>query len=1039
MLSTNVIATHRSEWVSFNDDAQCTPYARDAVGDHGKYPPVSFALFEDDNYLDHTVQHSSSSIQSSPLIRSQHSPVCPTESVSVPSGWIQFDDQPWPNLSPLHPQSTGSRGPPTSEGSWTTHSEEPSNLSLAPSYTDLHSIDTEDMHSNSISRPESPDIGSFYHDHDETNMETMNRHPDNMQLNGCRMSTARFSTWVTFDDDPDLVAPVKSSLLKLGNSHNCTAQEKDKIFLGPKTGIEKTASKNNLVDFSAEEKHDLFAQINPAINPCSPARTTNPFLDEALRDVQPSPINPFRAFFDQNEKSVLVNSLANKSQIFQQQNVLDSPFSSAHVNCQRDSIMSSNYSPIPISPSFGGNISDQRNSAVLRNSPDLISPFPAININDQRDSVFINSPNPIPPFSDVKISNQRDSIIFSNSEDLIPPFSDVKTSNQRNSAVFRNSPDLVSQFPAADVNDQRDSVFINLPGPISPFSDVKINSQRDSIMSFGHSPDSPFSSSHISGQRDSVMFNNSLNPVFTDDSMNCSPHFEALTQLKQIQIVDPDQLDSPTLLDDPLYSPETESFTFNFIHLQPKDGWPMMLRIPEKKNIMSSRHWGPIYVKLLDNACLQLFYEKGLEKPFREVQLLPCHELSELKLQNFDENGKIHTIRIDQVLYREKRKYHPMPSVVQAPVKVQVIKLGTTCYEDYVSFVTAVQDTLMKLPTARDICANYFEEEITVEVQDEFRGIVAKDVNKLIQHSVVTHVRVLAFVSGMPECRIGFNDIQMKGNEVVSRDDIIPTTTTKWIKMNDCQFHKCGDVDEFKDSRLIKFLPLDGHRFELMRFRATFGEKTLPFSLKTVATVKGAEVELQSWLVMSSGFVSNRDLFAAIPCENVMIRYPVPVDWVKNFRREGVLREKSLKARVNRSASFGSASVSGSEPVMRVTLGSAKYEHAFKSIVWRINRLPDKNSASGHPHSFYCHLELGSDREVPVSFVHYVDVEFDMPSASASKAAVRSITVANKSDVRKWVVYKAHYSYQVEMEQKKVRAPNVDGTETDHPNECVQQ
>lgn len=69
--------------------------------------------------------------------------------------------------------------------------------------------------------------------------------------------------------------------------------------------------------------------------------------------------------------------------------------------------------------------------------------------------------------------------------------------------------------------------------------------------------------------------------------------------------------------------------------------------------------------------------------------------------------------------------------------------------------------------------------------------------------------------------------------------------------------------------------------------------------------------------------------------------------------------------------------------------------------------------ASGHPHSFYCHLELGSDREVPASFVHYVDVEFDMPSSSASKAAIRSISVANKTIVRKWVVYKAHYNYQV--------------------------
>lgn len=72
-------------------------------------------------------------------------------------------------------------------------------------------------------------------------------------------------------------------------------------------------------------------------------------------------------------------------------------------------------------------------------------------------------------------------------------------------------------------------------------------------------------------------------------------------------------------------------------------------------------------------------------------------------------------------------------------------------------------------------------------------------------------------------------------------------------------------------------------------------------------------------------------------------------------------------------------------------------------------------TASGHPHCFFCHLELGSDREVPSSFVRYVDVEFDMPTTSASKAAVRSISVEDKTDVRKWVNYSAHYSYKVKL------------------------
>ncbi|CAJ0944235.1 unnamed protein product, partial [Ranitomeya imitator] len=95
---------------------------------------------------------------------------------------------------------------------------------------------------------------------------------------------------------------------------------------------------------------------------------------------------------------------------------------------------------------------------------------------------------------------------------------------------------------------------------------------------------------------------------------------------------------------------------------------------------------------------------------------------------------------------------------------------------------------------------------------------------------------------------------------------------------------------------------------------------------------------------MSFGFSSNRDSLSQVPCENITIRHPVPSRWVNYFRRDSVLGERSLKAKVNREASFGSPSFSGSEPAMRVTLGTAKYEHAYNAIVWRISRLPDKNS-----------------------------------------------------------------------------------------------
>ena len=580
------------------------------------------------------------------------------------------------------------------------------------------------------------------------------------------VTSARFPSWVTFDDNEvsgplsPITSPLKPETPPLASvtpdgPYNSTGSFK-----------KRERPKSTLMSFSKVQKLDLSSVSHPpAVPEAPPWRATNPFLNETLQDVQPSPINPFRAFFEEQERRA-------------------------------------------------------QNSSVS-----------------------------------------------------------------------------------------------GTPG----------KSQRDSL---------------IVVYRDAISF---------DDSSRNQSRSDAVEKLKRLQIEDSDHVGGATLPDDdPTAWTELDEDPAGSEQSPPRDGWPMMLRIPEKKNIMSSRHWGPIYVKLTAGACLQLFYERGLERPFREFKLEMCHEISEPRLQNYDENGRIHSLRIDRVTYKEKKKYQPKPAVAHSVEREQVIKLGTTNYEDFLSFIRAVQDRLMELPVLSmelsTVGLNYLEEEMTVDVQDEFSGLVSKGDNQILQHRVLTRIHVLSFLSGLAECRLGLNDVLVKGNEVVSRQDIVPTTTTKWIRLHECRFHGCVHEDVFRSSRVILFNPLDACRFELMRFRTVFAEKTLPFTLRTAASIHGAEVEVQSWLRMAAGSSSNWDPLTQVPCENVMVRYPVPSEWVKNFRRESVLGEKSLKAKVNRGASFGSASVSGSEPVMRVTLGTAKYEHAFNAIVWRINRLPDKNS-----------------------------------------------------------------------------------------------
>ncbi|XP_047677298.1 stonin-2 isoform X2 [Tachysurus fulvidraco] len=673
-----------------------------------------------------------------------------------------------------------------------------------------------------------------------------------------------------------------------------------------------------------------------------------------------------------------------------------------------------------------------------------------VTFDDDDDDVKEPAYHPTPKPSSIRIGNLNSFRLQDTNSNLI--VSSVQNSSDRHildltpdrtDSVFFESPLLNSSTPYTKKNPFLHEDFSNIsPSSINPFS--AYFSKTALTSSDSHETQGFFDSSlpNPDTQRDSTLFFSTVEGSDGGTETGTtyfSGHLgDSLDPFKSMQISDPDQ--EPSLPEDTVDAGDVEEIPYVPSHMAPQDGWPMLLRIPEKKNIMSSRHWGPIFVRLSDAGQLRLYYEKGLEKHFKEFQLSTQLEISEHKMQHYEENGRVHTLSLDQVVYKEKRKIQPKVSVVHTPVKEQLVKLGTTDYQDFLSFRYALQEKLAVLSADVDAVASpvpYSEEEMQVEVLDLFYGVLSKDDNHILQQLVTTRISVLAFLTSSTPCRIGLNDIQVKGKEVVSRHDIIPNTTTRWIRLRDCRLHKCADEAEFTESRTISFEPPSGRRFDLLRFRTAYAEKTLPFTLRTVVSVRGAEVELQSWLVMSTGFLSNRDPLTLIPCENIAIRYPIPETWAKNFRRESVTGEKSLKARFNKGASFGSVSTSGSEPAMRVTLGTAKYEQAFRAVVWRISRLPDKNSALGHPHTFFCRLELGSDREVPDKFQSVLEVEFDMPAASASKTTVRSLSVRDRAELKKWITYKAHYSYQVEIEQKNEGV--MEHQDQDHVTPCAQQ
>lgn len=337
-----------------------------------------------------------------------------------------------------------------------------------------------------------------------------------------------------------------------------------------------------------------------------------------------------------------------------------------------------------------------------------------------------------------------------------------------------------------------------------------------------------------------------------------------------------------------------------------------------------------------------MYYEKGLEKPFKELQLDPYCRLSEPKLENFSVAGKIHTVKIEHVSYTEKRKYHSKTEVAHEPDVEQMLKLGSTEHLDFLDFLTTVEEELVKLPAVSKPKRNYEEQEISLEIVDNFWGKITKEEGKLVESAVITQICCLCFVNGNMECFLTLNDLELqKRNEHYFEKD----PEKKGIDILDYHFHKCVKAQDFEQSRIIKFVPLEACRFELMRFKTLYNGEELPFSVKSAVVVQGAYVELQAFVNMAPWVHRPSHTSSLRSCDNIMIHFPVPSQWIKALWTMNLQRQKSLKAKMNRRACLGNLHEPESEPVIQVTVGSAKYESAYRAVVWKIDRLPDKHSS----------------------------------------------------------------------------------------------
>lgn len=209
--------------------------------------------------------------------------------------------------------------------------------------------------------------------------------------------------------------------------------------------------------------------------------------------------------------------------------------------------------------------------------------------------------------------------------------------------------------------------------------------------------------------------------------------------------------------------------------------------------------------------------------------------------------------------------------------------------------------------------------------------------------SVDGKVMMKAYLSGMPECQVGLN------NEL--RPDHTQGAQEPGIRLSDCSFHHCVNLDSYEHMGEIRFVPPNGE-FELMTYRA---DTDIHAPLQVTTNVNTADPHVYS-ITLTANVVST------LQVSNISVYLPVtPPD----------------------GKAYCTASV-----------GKARFETGENAVTWRIPRLSGGAKAT-------LSVEVASALTAPIL------IDFNVLMFCASGLSIRYLKVREESGYRsiKWVRY----------------------------------
>ena len=240
----------------------------------------------------------------------------------------------------------------------------------------------------------------------------------------------------------------------------------------------------------------------------------------------------------------------------------------------------------------------------------------------------------------------------------------------------------------------------------------------------------------------------------------------------------------------------------------------------------------------------------------------------------------------------------------------------------------------------------YKRNEVFLDVLESLRAVVNSS-GHIVSSSVDGKLDTQAYLTGMPECKLGLNDKAML--EAHGRS----SRRTRAVELEDIKFHQCVRLSRFDSDRTISFIPPDG-RFELMSYRISGPLKPLVWITPQIECVSRTRVSMR-------------------------------IQMTADFRERNVATGIAVTVPVHPDAT---------DPSVKPSNGTAEYAPEHEAIIWRVKQMP-----GGREYSLNAQFTLpttSNGADAPTG-KRPILLDFEVPYYTVSGSQVRYLKVVEKS------------------------------------------